>query len=283
MVSTKGWLRCKPLINNMAPRAIIRTESFQFKFSICTLANKPDEYNEMVNSFLNAGFGETDCEYIYSDNSKANEFEAFGGINRFLREAKGEFVIICHQDVLINIDDRKKLEQQIDIVNKLDPTWGILGNAGVADLFNCSMSITEGDLKYYRKGILPSKVRSLDENFLIFKASANLAVAADLEGFHMYGTDVCLVAECLGYSAFVIDFNLIHKGLGIVDESFHSLSAKLQRKYSTFFRGRYIRTTITRFYISSNRSVNAFMNLGIIKSIFRAYYKIRYKMLQKSS
>ncbi len=268
-------------MSNMPPIKILRQENFKFRYSICTLANKPSEYVEMVNSFVKAGFGESDCEYIYSDNSINNEFEAFGGINRFLREAKGEFVIVCHQDVLLTIDDRQKLEQQIEIVTHLDPCWGVLGNAGVNNMFNMSMVITEANLKSYCKGILPSKVQSLDENFLLIKASTNLAVAGDLEGFHMYGTDICLVAECLGYSAFAIDFNIIHKGKGTVDESFYFLSDSLQEKYTKFFRSRYIRTTITRFYLSSNRFINALMNLGIMKSISRFYYKVRFRIKGK--
>lgn len=265
----------------MPPRAILRQENFKFKYSICTLANKPSEYGKMVDSFVKAGFGENDCEFIYSNNSVNNEFEAFSGINRFLREAKGEFVIVCHQDVLLTIDDRQKLEQQIKLVTQLDPHWGVLGNAGINNMYNISMVITHADSKIYRSGILPSKVQSLDENFLLIKASANLAVAGDLEGFHMYGTDICLVAECLGYSAFSIDFHLIHKGLGLVDESFHQLAEKLYQKYSYFFRGRYVRTTITRFYLSSNAVISGIMNLGLIKSIVRLYYKIRYKVTGK--
>lgn len=260
----------------MHARPLTKDETFTYKYSICTLASDPDEYAEMVESFTKAGFTETDCEYIFADNSSHNDFEAYGGINRFLREAQGEFVIICHQDVLISIDTRKNLEQQIDIVNKIDPNWGVLGNAGVNDMFNTSMVITEAGT-YRRKGSLPSKVLSLDENFLLLKASSNLAVSGNLKGFHMYGTDLCLVAECLGYTAFAIDFHIVHKSTGAVNESFYFLSRELQAKYSEFFRGRYIRTTITRFYISSNGLVNAIMDLGIIKSVFRFHDKLRSK------
>ena len=265
----------------MPPKLILKQEDFEFRYSICALANKPSEYSEMVDSFVKAGFGESDCEYIYSDNFNGNEFEAFGGINRFLREAKGEFVIICHQDVLLTIDDRQKLEQQIEKVTHLDPNWAVVGNAGINNLYNISMVITHTNLKSYRTGILPSKVQSLDENFLLVKASANLAVAGDLKGFHMYGTDICLVAECLGYSTYAIDFHLVHKGFGKVDESFHQLSEKLHHKYSHFFRGRYIRTTMTSFYLSSNRYINIFMNIGLMKNLIRTYYKLAYIMRGK--
>lgn len=265
----------------MPARRISREEVFEFKYSICTLASRPTEYDQMVESFAKAGFTETDCEFMYSDNSKSNEFEAFAGFNRFLREAKGEFVIICHQDVLISPDNRSVLEEQINKVNNLDPNWGVLGNAGINNMYLMSMVVTEADMVVHRKGTLPSKVYSLDENFIVLKASANLAVSGDLDGFHMYGTDICLVAECLGYSAYAIDFNIIHKGLGIVDESFHILSDKLKKKYSRFFRGRYVRTTITRFYVSSSPLINSVMNTGLFKSISRLYYKVKYSIDRK--
>lgn len=265
----------------MPPKKINKQETFKFKYSICTLANKPDEYHEMVASFIKAGFGESDCEFIYSDNSSNNEFEAFSGINRFLREAHGEFVIICHQDILVTIDDRKKLNDQIKLVTELDPNWAVLGNAGVNNLYQISMVITHHDEKCIRKGQLPSKVQTLDENFLLVKASANLAVSGDLEGFHLYGTDICLVAECLGYSAYAIDFHIVHNGLGIMDMSFYQLSKNLSNKYSSFFRGRYIRSTMTSFYISSNHLMNLLMNIGLVKGIVRQYYKLRFRFKGK--
>lgn len=235
----------------------------------------------MVASFIKAGFNESDCEFIYSDNSINNEFEAFSGINRFLREAQGEFVIICHQDILVSIDNRKQLENQIDRVTELDSNWGVLGNAGVNNMYNISMIITHHDGKSIRKGQLPSKVQSLDENFLLIKATANLAVARDLEGFHMYGTDICLVSECLGYSAYAIDFHIVHYGMGIMDKSFFQLSENLLSKYSTFFRSRYIRSTMTSFYVSSIPLLNLLMNIGLVKGFVRQYYKVKFRVKGK--
>lgn len=249
-----------------------------FKYSICTLVSRPAEYSGMMTSFIEAGFIETDCEYLYADNSENNIIEAFAGINRFLREARGEFVIICHQDVLITIDDRIKLEQQIKLVKDLDPNWAVLGNAGVNDMYSISMVITHHDGQSVRKGVLPSKVRSLDENFLLVKASANLAVSGDLSGFHLYGTDICLIAECLGYTAYAIDFHLVHNGQGIMDESFSRLSKNLATKYSTFFRARYIRSTMTSFYVSSNHLINQIMSIGLIRGIVRQYYKLKFRL-----
>lgn len=234
----------------------------------------------MTETFVAAGFSD-DCEFLYADNSVSNEFEGFSGVNRFLREAQGEFIIICHQDVLITIDGRKQMEDQIRLVSDIDPEWGILGNAGVNNMYNLSMVITHHDGTSIRKGQLPSKVQTLDENFLLVKATANLALSGDLRGFHLYGTDICLVAECLGYSAYAIDFHIVHKGLGVMDESFYQISKNLSRKYSNFFRGRYIRSTMTSFYTSSNPLMNVLMNIGLVKGMVRQYYKLIFKFRKK--
>lgn len=265
----------------MPARKISTVHIPKFRYAICTLVSRPSEYSGMMASFINAGFTEKDCEYLYADNSESNELEAFAGINRFLREAQAEFVIICHQDILITIDDRSILEQQIKLVTAIDSNWAVLGNAGVNDMYNISMVITHHDGQSVRKGQLPSSVQSLDENFLLIKASANLAVAGDLSGFHFYGTDLCLVAECLGYTAYAIDFHLVHNGQGIMDESFLRLSKDLLVKYTNFFRGRYVRSTMTSFYVSSNYFINQIMSIGFIRGIARQYYKMRFRLKQE--
>lgn len=253
---------------------------YEYKYSICTMVTNVAEYCEMKDSFVKAGFGPADCQFLYVDNSQINQFDAFQAINRFFTEARGRYIIICHQDVLIEHDNRKVLEKCIDEINELDPSWGILGNAGAADIYSVSMVVTENGT-LFRKGDLPARVSSLDENFLLVKSEANLAVSSNLSGFHLYGTDMCLIAECLGRNSYAIDFNLTHKSSGRMNASFHEISAKLQKKYNRFFRGRYIKTTITRFYIGAGPILSPVMNLGIVKNIVRIFYKIRYKMRKK--
>ena len=90
---------------NAAARPIKAEEEFKYLFSVCTLVSRLDEYDEMLASFIKAGFTEDFCQYLYIDNTQGNTFEAFGGINRFLREAGGKYLIICHQDIL----DRKSV------------------------------------------------------------------------------------------------------------------------------------------------------------------------------
>ena len=70
-------------------------------YSVCTLVTDHDQYARMKRSMVEAGFGEEDCEYLYIDNSESNRHDAYSGIRRFLDLARGSYVILCHQDVLL--------------------------------------------------------------------------------------------------------------------------------------------------------------------------------------
>ena len=264
-----------PPVVNIAQKEVL--QPYKYQYAICTLVTNWGEYGRMLDSFIEAGLTTDDCEYRYADNTNGNSFDAYKGINQFLQNADAKYIIICHQDILLKFDTRIDLDRRLADLDALDSNWAVAGNAGTNNLYLESMKITHADMVCVEKGILPSKVRSLDENFLLVKKSANLALSGDLSGFHMYGTDLCLIAECLGYSAYAIEFNLLHLSKGKMDSSFYELSDKLERKYSRFFRSRYIKTTVTRFYLSPNNVWRSIMNISLIKSIVRLFYKLKYK------
>ena len=185
------------------------------KYSICTLLTEKDQYADALTSFRDAGFIEPDCEFLYIDNTTTNKYDAYAGVNQFLQKARGDYIILCHQDLVLHADNRNKLDQLIDEVSLLDNNWALLGNAGGIVPGKQAYHLTEytdEDKHYLRRGKFPARVYSLDENFIIVRKSANLSISHDLEGFHMYGTDLCMIARILGYSAYVIDFHLWHLG-----------------------------------------------------------------------
>ncbi|HTD99401.1 MAG TPA: hypothetical protein VK668_08935 [Mucilaginibacter sp.] len=268
-----------PQIVNTAKKEEKKT--YRYQYAICTLVSNFDEYGRMLDSFAEAGFTTNDCEYRYVDNTNGNTFDAYEGINLFLQNADAEYVLICHQDILLQFDKRADLDQRIAELDAIDKTWAVLGNAGTNNPYLLSMKMTHADLVTHKVGVLPSKVNSLDENFILVKKSANIALSRDLAGFHLYGTDICLVAACLGYSAYAIEFSLVHLSMGRLDDSFFSLAKKLQKKYSFFFNNRYIKTTVTRFYLSPNGIVRFFMDISLVQNIVRLFYKYRYKWFKK--
>ena len=249
-----------------------------FRYSVCTLVTNMQEYAEMVDSFISAGFHKAICEYRYIDNSIANNFEAFKAYNLFLQNAQSEYIILCHQDVLVNFDRIDKLNDCIREISDLDSNWAILSNAGGLenDLYKrFVLNIAYPGGRYDRRGSFPQKIMSADENFIVVKRSANLALSHDLSGFHMYGTDLCLVADLLGYSAYVIDFKLTHKSTGKPDESYYDVIQQLVEKYSRFMRSRRIVTTIADFYLSPSDWQGAWAGSKWGKKISRKMAKFR--------
>lgn len=240
------------------PPAFARLETnkpTQYRYSVCTLVTNIEEYGQMVQSFIDAGFTQDICEFRYIDNSSVNSFEAYKGLNLFLQNAQGEYIILCHQDILLNFHHIAQLEQQMQEITDLDPNWAILSNAGGIenDLYQrAALNVAYPDGFYQRVGKLPQKVISVDENFILVKRSANLALSGDLKGFHLYGTDICLVAELLGYSAYAIDFKLLHKSYGTPNETYYKILEQLINKYRHFMRSRRIITTIADFYLSES-------------------------------
>ncbi|MNI60999.1 ATP synthase subunits region ORF 6 [compost metagenome] len=148
-----------------------------------------------------------------------------------------------------------------------------MANAGGINLKWIATNITQGSGKVIKEPKLPLKTKTVDENFMVVKNSANLALSHNLSGFHMYGPDLCLIADVLGFSAYVIDFNIIHKSNGNPDESFLRLRKAFIKKYNHAFRSRFMTTTITRYYLSGNWFTAWFYNLQPIKFFVRQYYK----------
>lgn len=251
----------------------ISSPVYEYEYSICTLVTRKAEYEEMLDSFLLKGFDEKSCEYLFIDNSSSSSFEAYKGLNQFLQQAKGKYIILCHQDIIIHDHDRNHLSERISEIEKKDPNWAILANAGGVNFKWIATNLTQGSGNIIKEKRLPLRTKTVDENFMIVKNSANLALSHNLSGFHLYGPDLCLIADVLGFNAYVIDFNIIHKSNGNPDASFYRLRKEFIKKYNYAFRSRFMTTTITRYYLSGNWFTAWFYNLQPIKFLVRQYYK----------
>ncbi|RYY07692.1 MAG: acyl esterase [Sphingobacteriaceae bacterium] len=257
----------------------ITSLKYPFRYSICTLVTKEVEYQEMLQSFIQAGFTDAICEFLYVDNSVQNTFDAYQGINQFLQQAQGELIIICHQDILINLHNLTDLENRIAEIEKIDTNWAIISNAGGIEnnLYQrIAVHVNYADSFKQIAGELPQKVCSVDENFIVIKKASNLALSGNLSGFHLYGLDLCLIAELLGYNAYAIDFLLTHKSYGNPDQSYNTILQALKQKYFYFMRSRQILTTFADFRLSGFAFQRWFLSLKWIKKIIRKSHKIKY-------
>jgi hypothetical protein len=200
------------------------------RFSICTLVTKPDEYAAMQASFRAGGFTEPACEFIFADNSRGNQFDAYAGYNAFLAEARGEYVIICHQDVVLLQDGREVLDARLAELSAIDPLWAVCGNAGRSPDGSLIVRITSPYGDNERRGTFPGKVVGLDENFIVVRRSANLGVPPRFTGFHLPATALCAAASDMGMNCYAIDFHLHHKSAGKIDDVFY----KAMRGFAQF-------------------------------------------------
>lgn len=244
--------------------------NFRYKYSICTLVNNMSEYKDMIDSYIKKGFNTNNSEFLYIDNTENNSFDGYSGLNIFLSKAEGEYVILCHQDVLITDDNEKKLREKLFFLDKMDRSWGLAGNAGGIDLSKLAVRITDpGGTSSV--GSFPEKVKSLDENFIIVNHKNRICLSGDLSGFHLYGSDICIIANILGYTSYVINFHLTHKGTGKIDQSFLLCKHNLIRKYNQALKGQFIRTTCSRFFISSSRLLSFLFNKKRILNIVSSF------------
>ena len=225
-----------------------------FAFSICTLVTRPDQYAGMRRSYHAAGFGE-DCEFLCIDNSQGNVYDAFSGYNAFLVEARGEHVILTHQDIELSFDDRTILEERLRDLDARDPDWGVCGNAGGVAVGEVALRISDPHGDNQVRGTLPQRVFTLDENFMVARRSANLCLSNDLTGYHMYGSDLCVMADAKGNHCWVIDFHLRHLSGGTLDNSFNVSTEAFERKWARAFRSRWIQTTVVAIFLSGTRLV----------------------------
>jgi len=221
------------------------------KFHIVTLVNKLDQYQLMRASFIKAGFDENRCRYSVFDNSQKNIYDPYHTFNLIKPQTQEPYIIFCHQDLLMNQGHGfDQLIKVLDDLEKYDPDWAIAGNAGVNDHYQTIAKITDpcATLSATR---LPQKVHSLDENFLIIKSAADIESSSEIQGFHFYGTDLCLNAILKAYSCYVIDFHLTHLSAGHLSQSFWDVKKIFQKRWNREFNLCYIKTTMNVLIVLS--------------------------------
>lgn len=210
-------------------------------FSICTLVTRWNDYNSMVASYEARGFNAKNCEFLVVDNGSYNRADAFVALNELLQSASAPYVILCHQDVTLLQDGKVELEARLHELEQLDPTWAVVGNAGMTAKGWPVASISDpNDRLNVYGGPFPVQVVSLDENWLLVKRAANLALSRDLQGFHHYGVELCFNAAILGWSSYVVDFFLRHHSGGNFDAVYEKSGKAVAAKYRILTRSRYI-------------------------------------------
>ncbi len=224
----------------------------EIRFSIVALVSDMAHYDAFRKSFQSRGFTASDCEYIYIDNTARIEACAYRGLNRALAEARGTFVLLCHQDLRLLTDGRAELEERLKDLDTKDANWALAGNAGGIGPGQLSIRISDPHGTDRHVGNFPCRVQSLDENLIIVRRAARIGFSNDLSGFHFYGADICLHAAQAGYTAYVIDFHLAHLSGGTKDDIFYETERKFLEKWNNALKPRWLQTTCALIRISGD-------------------------------
>jgi hypothetical protein len=238
-------------------------------YSIATLVNDEAQYAAMRQSFEGGGFASGDTEYLAARGATS----AYGALNALLDEARSDIVILCHQDVRLIAAGRGELDQRIGELSVRAPDWALAGNAGGVYPGRLAMRISDPHGSDRTIGELPARVQSLDENFIVLRRKSGVRFSNDLSGFHLYGADICLVADVLGWSAYVIDFHLQHLSPGRKDASFQAAERAFRAKWSRALRPRWVQTTCTLIKLSGSPMGSALGELqeGPVRRLMRRW------------
>ncbi len=256
-------------------RVLSTNEEYPCVFSVCCLVTRWKDYEMAREAFEKWGFHETNSEFLVCDNSESNQFDAFGAIRAFLREARGRYVVIAHQDAY-PLEDCGKLLERLRSLENADPMWGIAGNAGVDER---KWPAVAGSLRMPESGSISMKVphqqvSALDENVLIVRNGCGITVSADLQGYHLYGLDICSVAARLGYSSYALDYLWFHGSHGTIAEDFFASKVKLEAKLRKYFSHMGVPTTCTYVSWSPSEWQSA---LATAKSLLQVSFSSRHR------
>jgi hypothetical protein len=136
--------------------------------------------------------------------------------NAGIRQSTGEILVFAHQDVYLPSEWDSQLAAAVSQLSQSAPNWAVLGVWGITReskahgyMYCTCMQKMLG--QPFRQ---PVPCASLDEVVLILRRSAALQFDEQLPGFHLYGTDICLVAMQAGFSSYVIPAFCIHNACG---------------------------------------------------------------------
>jgi hypothetical protein len=136
--------------------------------------------------------------------------------NSGIDQAQHDLIILAHQDMYLPAGWAAEVERAIQALATTDPNWGVLGCWGMTRTGNSAgyLYCTGNERMLGQRFETPVEVRSLDEAILIVRKSSELRFDEALQGYHLYGTDVCLEAGRQRKKSYVISACCIHNTNG---------------------------------------------------------------------
>jgi len=236
-------------------------------FSIVCIYNDEKSFNNYLLKSLEEQTAE--FELIDIDNSQGIFKSASKGLNYGGRKAKGRYILFVHQDVVLHskfwLEDVERILENI-------PSLGIAG---------CSGKTYNGEKRGFIKDryhlwgepfAKPEEVQTLDESLLIIpKVIFNsLKFDEELEGWHAYGVDYCLMAKERGLKAYAIPASIYHYSPSLNYSGLLQAHKRVWTKHRENFSR--IFTTCGKLYWE-RLTVPSFMK-NILRPIYRKIFPI---------
>jgi hypothetical protein len=173
--------------------------------------------------------GEVLFQKGYADATKA--------FNAALSTVTADVAVFLHQDLYLPDQWLSDLDSALVWLAANNPDWGVLGLFGVSRCREMRGWVYSTGLKTVLGShfSFPEQVRTLDEVLLVIRKSSGLRFDENLHGFHMYGTDICIEAESLGLTNYVIPAFAVHNSNGIkkLPRAFWDACRYVRRKRKT--------------------------------------------------
>ncbi len=122
--------------------------------------------------------------------------------NEAMAKAKGEVIVLIHQDVYLPAGWFEQVAAAIRELELTDPNWGVLGVYGITaeGKYHGHLFCNANQCALGKPITGAMEVGTLDEVVLmIVRRDSGLRFDEGLKGFHLYGTDICLTANERGF------------------------------------------------------------------------------------
>lgn len=135
-------------------------------------------------------------------------------------QAANNLQVFVHPDVFLPEGFYFEFMTKLDMIEQVDPNWGVLGTAGVPDSWvpasgkasKIASSIYSLDY-LFKTGSDSASMQTLDEHLLVVRRHTGLSFDRSLPGFDLYGSDIALTSKNAGRKAYLLNIFIRHKSV----------------------------------------------------------------------
>jgi hypothetical protein len=136
---------------------------------------------------------------------------AAAAFNEAITRAENDIIVCLHEDVLLPPSWPQQLLGELENLEKLHGSFGVVGCAGATRGGRAAAHIYRHDREFHTPVPLPAAVETLDEMLICFRRSSGLTFDHSLPSFFGYAVDLCLQATSRGLQSFVVDAPCFHQ------------------------------------------------------------------------